>query len=198
MASSKGVSPFNKPDSLFAFTSASLAISSSATSLCPSRAARCKGVLPLLSFAFTSALLVMRSSETSLCPSRAARCKGVIPPMPFAFTSAPPVKCCLTASMFPLLAASISALSASDNGFEDAAGCVTSATRSAGLSPVECCAFPHPTKSTATIIVSSKCFTSRLKSSRGNDNCLYPIRSTTNAPPASDLAFLNILISRRT
>ncbi len=74
----------------------------------------------------------MSSSTTSLRPSKAAKCNGVPPTLFFAFTSTPAAKCCLTASMSPPAIAAINVLSIS--------------------------AFPHPTKSTATIVVSRRCF----------------------------------------
>ena len=59
---------------------------------------------------------------------------GVSPSPSFAFTSAPLAKCCFTASMFPSPAASQIEMSGADG--------------------------PHPTKSTAAIVVSRRCFIS--------------------------------------
>ena len=63
----------------------------------------------------------------------AARCNGVASnPLDLQFISVPEAKCCLTASMFPSLAAAQIEMSGTDG--------------------------PHPTSSTAAIIVSRRCF----------------------------------------
>ena len=67
--------------------------------------------------------------------------------------------------MFPFLAASISALFAFDNGLEDSAGCAASTTGSAGFASGagdDCCDSPHPTRSTAAIVVRRRCLITRV------------------------------------
>ena len=93
--------------------------------------------------------------------------RGKDRPSSFASTSVPAVKRCLTASMFPSLAASRIEMSGALGGV---VGFVASATGSAGFvsgAGADCCDSPHPTSTTAAIVVSRRCFICKLRSSGG-------------------------------
>ena len=84
--------------------------------------------------------------------------RGKDRPSSFASTSVPAVKCCLTASMFPSLAASRIEMSGALGGV---VGFVASATGSAGFvsgAGADCCDSPHPTSTTAATIETSNDF----------------------------------------
>ena len=102
-AQSSGVWPFSR----FAFTTAPLAISNPAISLCPQYTVECKGVSPRRLATFTSAPAPISSRAIAVCPWNAAWCSAVNPVMPPpAFTSVPATRCRRTTSTRPSSAAS--------------------------------------------------------------------------------------------
>ena len=119
------------PASFFAFTSAPLRIKSSASSLLSKRAALCKGVVPKSSFVFTSAPEEISNSTNSLLSNNIAKFRAAVS-FSLAFTLTPSFNSCSTASMSLALIALCSG-------------------------SVLC---PHPTSTTAAIVVSRRCFIS--------------------------------------
>ena len=97
--------------------------------------AKSSGILPF-HFAFTSAPLEISSSAVPLWPVITATDKGVHPSLFFVFTLATASKCCLTAAILPYIEARRSCISFTS------------------------CDSPHPTSTTAAIVVSRRCFIS--------------------------------------